>query len=488
MRPLQTTFLTTILAFFTLTLFSQNVARIGNTYYTSLNTAVTAANNGDEIVMIDNTDITEAITFSKNLTLNLATYTITNKSTKEGNILTISPGFSLTIKGEGAIVCNNDKVKCNLIYCDKGTLTLEGGTISSCLSKSGTIINDSGTLNMTGGTIENTHPKNGNFAINATLESNALHISPHGNAYITGGTIKSNYTAIFNANSNGSTAKVNIDDNAQIEGYLYANYASQFTSLSSRYLVFTTRNSDNDNVVKDILKKPTCSNLVLADGYTFKSPLAFTATASSYSRTMSNEWGTLCLPFTIDLENSDVECYAITAVSDNELTLSKYATNIEVGTPVIIRKKDALQNEITIRGIANSSVCTQPTSPQTSDANLFGVFEQQNLLNTASQNYYFIANNMFYNAARETSVAPYRAFFTLNTTNINSPQWQPSQSFSINTSEHSITSAKSITDAIADSLTIKAIHTPAGTKINRLTKGINIVTLSNGRTMKITIK
>ncbi|MDY3063910.1 MAG: hypothetical protein SOW56_07805, partial [Bacteroidaceae bacterium] len=239
---------------------------------------------------------------------------------------------------------------------------------------------------------------------------------------------------------------------------------------------------------KDILYSKTCSNLVLTDGYTFKSPLAFTATASSYSRTMSNEWGTLCLPFTIDLGNSDVECYAITAVSDKELTLSKYATNIEAGTPVIIRKKDALQNEITIRGIANSSVCTQPTSPQTSDANLFGVFEQQNLLNTASQNYYFIANNMFYNAARETSVAPYRAFFTLNTTNINSPQWQPSQSFSINTSEHNITSAKNITDAIADNLTIKAIHTPAGTKINRLTKGINIVTLSNGRTMKITIK
>ena len=203
---------------------------------------------------------------------------------------------------------------------------------------------------------------------------------------------------------------------------------------------------------------------------------------------MSNEWGTLCLPFTIDLENSDVECYAITAVSDKELTLSEYATNIEAGTPVIIRKKDTSQNKITIRGIANSPVCTQPTSPQTSDANLFGVFEQQNLLNTASQNYYFIANNMFYNAARETSVAPYRAFFTLNTTNINSPQWQPSQSFSINTSEHNITSAKSITDAIADNLTIKAIHTPAGTKINRLTKGINIVTLSNGRTMKITIK
>lgn len=487
MKLLQTTFLTTILAFFTSTLFSQNVARIGDKYYTSLKTAVEAAKDGDEIVLTDNTDITEAMTFKKNITLNLSTYTITNKSTKEGNILTISPDFSLTIKGEGAIVCNNDKVKCNLIY-NLGTLNLEGGKISSCLSESGTIKNYSGTLNMTGGTIENTQLEIDDFAINYTRTSNALHISVDGNATITGGTIKSNYTAIFNANSRTSNAKVNIDDKARIEGYLYATYASKFTSLPSRYLVFTPNDSDNDNVVKNILKTKTCSNLVLTDGYTFKSPLTFTATASSYSRTMSNEWGTLCLPFSIDLENSDVECYAITAVSDNKLTLSKYATNIEAGTPVIIRKKDALQNEITIRGIANSSVCTQPTSPQTSDANLFGVFEQQNLLNTASQNYYFIANNMFYNAARETSVAPYRAFFTLNTTNINSPQWQPSQSFSINTSEHNITSAKSITDAIADNLTIKAIHTPTGTKINRLTKGINIVTLSNGRTIKITIK
>ncbi|MGN1237257.1 MAG: hypothetical protein ACI4TS_07395, partial [Bacteroidaceae bacterium] len=190
----------------------------------------------------------------------------------------------------------------------------------------------------------------------------------------------------------------------------------------------------------------------------------------------------------IDLENSDVECYAITAVSDNELTLSKYATNIEAGTPMIIRKKDASQNEITIKGITNSSVCTQPISPQTSDANLFGVFEQQNVLNTASQNYYFIANNMFYNAARETSVAPYRAFFTLCTTNINSPQWHPSQSFSITTSDHNITSANNIANEFTDNLTIKAIHTPVGTKIDKLTKGINIVTLSNGKTMKIIIK
>lgn len=486
---LQTAFLTTILAFFTSTLFSQNVARIGDKYYTSLKTAVTAADNGDEIVLIDNADITEAMTFSKNITLNLSTYTITNKCTTAVDILTVSPDISLTIKGEGAIVCNNDKVQCNLI-CNQGTLNLEGGTISSCYSEIGTIKNYNGTLNMTGGTIENTHPSIKDFAISSDLTSNALHIYPNGNANITGGTIKSNNTAIFNANKENSTAKVNIDDNAQIEGYLYTTNIPKYMSLPSRYLVFTKDNSkdNNSNVIKYILMKPTCSNLVLTDGYTFKSPLAFTATASSYSRTMSNEWGTLCLPFTIDLENSDVECYAITAVSNNELTLSEYATNIEAGTPVIIRKKDASQNEIKIRGIAKSSVCTQPTSPQTSDANLFGVFEQQNLLNTASQNYYFIANNMFYNAARETSVAPYRAFFTLNTTNINSPQWQPSQSFSINTSEHNITSAKSITDAIADNLTIKAIHTPAGTKINRLTKGINIVTLSNGRTIKITIK
>ncbi|MGN1237286.1 MAG: hypothetical protein ACI4TS_07545, partial [Bacteroidaceae bacterium] len=290
-KILRTTFLTTILAFFTSALFSQNVAKIGDTYYTSLKTAVEAANDGDEIVMIDNADITEAITFSKNITLNLATYTITNNNTTNSDILTIPANVSVTIKGEGAIVCNND-VQCNLI-CNQGTLNLKGGTISSCLSKLGTIRNYGGTLNMTGGTIENTQPYINNFAINDNLTSNALHISVNGNANITGGTIKSNNTAIFNINSSSSTAKVNIDDNAQIEGYLYAKYASKYTSLPSHYLVFTANSSSSSNIVKDILKTKTCSNLVLTDGYTFKSPLEFTATASSYTRTMSNEWGTL---------------------------------------------------------------------------------------------------------------------------------------------------------------------------------------------------
>ena len=101
------------------------VARIGNTYYTTLAEAVDAADEGDEIVLLGDVDLgTEMLTVKKQVTINLNGKNIT--SAYEGDYAAIYVGTAgdLTITGEGTITA------AEVAIGNYGKVTILGGTIS----------------------------------------------------------------------------------------------------------------------------------------------------------------------------------------------------------------------------------------------------------------------------------------------------------------------------------------------------------------------
>ena len=90
-----------------------------------------------------------------------------------------------------------------------------------------------------------------------------------------------------------------------------------------------------NNVIVD----GTCANLVLVDGYPFKAPDGFTATAATYTTTISDAGaGTLCLPFAAAIP-TDVKAYTLEYSSGEKATATAVETTIPANTPVLLNGK-----------------------------------------------------------------------------------------------------------------------------------------------------
>jgi hypothetical protein len=88
---------------------------------------------------------------------------------------------------------------------------------------------------------------------------------------------------------------------------------------------------------KNVITSDVCANLVLTDGYPFKAPADFTATAASYTTTINTDAqvGTLCLPFAATVPG-EVTAWTLTYTSGDKATAAPVATTIPANTPVLL--------------------------------------------------------------------------------------------------------------------------------------------------------
>lgn len=77
---------------------TENVCRIGDTYYTSLNDAINAASDGETIIIIASCYLNN-VTISKNLIITIESENIKIYRTETGNLFTINNGYTLTLTG-----------------------------------------------------------------------------------------------------------------------------------------------------------------------------------------------------------------------------------------------------------------------------------------------------------------------------------------------------------------------------------------------------
>ena len=241
----------------------------------------------------------------------------------------------------------------------------------------------------------------------------------------------------------------------------------------------------NIEVTKDENNKFVATeDLTLADGEDFKDYEAFTSKTISYSRNIPEgaAWGTLCLPFAIDL-SQEAECdfYRLTGIDAAKecITIESYAEGvIPAGTPVLFKMKEG-ETVLSLCAVA-ADIATAPLSGTSTDVNLVGSFIQISGENLATSDY-VIGEDKFCRISdlHDAAILPMRAY--------------------LHPSEASLTSAAKLSIGKNDGSTaidhLNAISRDAdaeyydasGRRTHGLQKGLNIVK-HDGKTYKIMVK
>ena len=238
-------------------------------------------------------------------------------------------------------------------------------------------------------------------------------------------------------------------------------------------------------VTKDANNKFVATeDLILADGEDFKDYEAFTSKTISYSRNIpeGTAWGTLCLPFAIDL-SQEAECdfYRLTGIDASKecITIESCAEGvIPAGTPVLFKMKEG-ETVLSLSAVG-ADIATAPLSGNRSDVNLVGSFVQISGENLAASDY-VIGEDQFCRVSdlHDATILPMRAY--------------------LHPSDASLTSAAKLSIGKKDGSTaidhLNAISRDAdaeyydasGHRTHGLQKGLNIVKL-DGKTYKIMVK
>ncbi len=165
---------------------------------------------------------------------------------------------------------------------------------------------------------------------------------------------------------------------SKFEDYLYHYYIGN-----------TTYDIEGDGTVDDPL---VADDLTLVDGLDFRSDKPFLAKTATYARTMTNTWGTLCLPYAIDASVDNATCYFYTVADNNgdHLSLTRQRTMIPAGTPILVQRRQA-GTDVVI-SVENQDVVTEPLEDETGQ--MAGSFQEMEITNDAA---YIIANDHFWN-------------------------------------------------------------------------------------------
>ena len=221
----------------------------------------------------------------------------------------------------------------------------------------------------------------------------------------------------------------------------------------------------------------------LSDDSYFTNTATGTVDAISYTRQMSNDWGTLVLPYSLTLTgNEPYRLYAISAVSEDELVLKQLDGEVAAGTPCVIKRKGS-ESELTFG--ANDAELNMTIDGKTvGDMTFSGTYWAKEVTNG-----YVIAKDCFWNVAelmknkpeavKGAKVGPFRAWLDGNaagparlamridgsTTGINTPD-----------------ALDALNDAEAE------YYDLSGKRLNEPQKGVNIVRMKSGKTKKVIIK
>ena len=225
-------------------------------------------------------------------------------------------------------------------------------------------------------------------------------------------------------------------------------------------------------------------DLTLVDGEDFKDYEAFTSKTISYSRNIPEgaAWGTLCLPFAIDLSQvAECDFYRLTGIDAAKecITIeSCEAGIIPAGTPVLFKMKEG-ETALSLSAVG-ADIATAPLSGTRTDVNLVGSFTQISGANLAASDY-VIGEDQFCRVSdlHDAAILPMRAY--------------------LHPSDASLTSAAKLSIGKNDGSTaidhLNAISRDAdaeyydasGRRIHSLQKGLNIVK-RDGKTYKIMVK
>ena len=203
---------------------------------------------------------------------------------------------------------------------------------------------------------------------------------------------------------------------------------------------------------------------------------------ASYSRTMSNTWGTLVLPYNLKLTGEEpYSLYAIDHIASDEIVLHSLEGEVTAGTPCIVKRKGE-QTELTFVA-ENASINVTTNTDEVGDLNFMGTYWAKELTNG-----YIIRKDNFWNVAKlkESSpntkalrVGPFRSWLEGA-----APNGAAQLSLRIDNPTTGIDSVAPLETLNADNVEYYDLN---GKRLAAPMKGVNIVKRGN-KTMKVIIK
>ena len=310
-------------------------------------------------------------------------------------------------------------------------------------------------------------------------------------------TIPNSVTTIGNSafyKCSGFKGKLTISNSVKTIGYSAFSYCSGFTGdllLPKSLEVVGYRSFEDRNYIQPInfQSLPTgignqnkYKTVSLSDDSYISDQATGTVDAISYTRTMTSNWGTLVLPYSLTLTgNEPYRLYAIDNMEGEELVLKQLEGEVAAGTPCVV-KRNCTESELTFD--ANDATLNMAIETQNVGGMTFSGTYWTKDVNSG----YVISKNSFWNveelknssSVKGVKVRPFRAW--LSGTSANAPACL---SIRIDGSTTGINAAEAL-DALNDAEA--EYYDLSGKRLDEPQKGVNIVRMKSGKTKKIIIK
>ena len=307
-------------------------------------------------------------------------------------------------------------------------------------------------------------------------------------------TIPNSVTTIGNSAfsyCSGFKGKLTISNSVKTIGYSAFSYCSGFTGdllLPKSLEVVGYRSFEDRNYIQPInfQSLPTgignqnkYKAVSLSDDSYISDKASGTVNEISYTRTMTSNWGTLVLPYSLMLTGEEsYRLYTIDKMDGDELVLSRIEGTVAAGTPCVV-KRNGSEAELTFG--ANKAALNMAISDQTVDNMTFRGTYTTEEVNSG----YVISKNSFWNveelkglsSVNGVKVRPFRAW--LDGTSAKAPA---RLSMRIDGSTTGIDAIDALNDAEAE------YYDLSGKRLDEPQRGVNIVRMKSGKTKKIIIK
>lgn len=222
----------------------------------------------------------------------------------------------------------------------------------------------------------------------------------------------------------------------------------------------------------------TCKHANLTHIVNFNIPVSFYAEKASYNRNMTDcAWDTFCLPFELSISENDTFGYYTMAEinSDNEVVMSKVEEGpIPAGTPLVVKRNEE-ETSVSISAIGVT------LSPSTVIGSTVDYLTLKGTLAPAdvTTGYYLDTNDgLLHNTSTGASAIP--AFHAWFDSELPEPE-----TLKLVFPDSDIT-AISTPSAFGKDNT--EIYNISGNRTGNMQKGVNIVRLGDGKTMKVVVK
>ena len=204
---------------------------------------------------------------------------------------------------------------------------------------------------------------------------------------------------------------------------------------------------------------------------------------ASYSRTLSGNWGTLCLPFDFDPEAIDgAKFYELSSVSDdNVMHFTEVTSTVAAYTPIIFNGT----NGTTYNFRTGEITFAAPGNMEKAEVDGFTMkgTVTRKVINAAGDEYntywYVGSDNAYHQATGTLTVAPYRSYFTASA----SAAANGVRTYTIVIGDND--EATAILNAQGEITDIVDIYDANGRRMSELHEGLNVVRRADGSVQKV---